>query len=47
MFLHVDLRARRVCPFPAELGARVAEAVAAHAGLPRPDWVGRHVAMPA
>jgi acyl-CoA thioester hydrolase len=47
MFLHVDLRARRVCPFPPELGVRVAAAVAAHAALPRPDWVGRKVEMPA
>ncbi len=33
MFLHVDLKARRVCPFPPELKARVADAVAAHAWL--------------
>jgi len=45
MFLHVDLKARRVTPFPPELKARVDEAAAAHAALPRPDWVGRHVGM--
>ena len=46
MFLHVDLVARRVTPFPAELRQRVAAAAAAHAALPRPDWVGRRIAMP-
>jgi acyl-CoA thioester hydrolase len=47
MFLHVDLSARRVSPFPPDLYERVAEAAAAHGDLPRPAWIGRHVAMPA
>jgi acyl-CoA thioester hydrolase len=46
LFLHVDLAARRVCPFPPDLRARVDAAAAAHAALPRPDWVGRRIAMP-
>jgi acyl-CoA thioester hydrolase len=46
MFLHVDLVARRVVPFPPDLRARVAAAAAAHAVLPRPDWLGRRIAMP-
>ena len=46
MFLHVDLAARRVCPFPEDLRRRVAAAAAAHATLPRPDWVGRRILMP-
>lgn len=46
MFLHVDLQARRVSPFPPELRRRVNAAAAAHAALPRPDWLGRRVAMP-
>jgi acyl-CoA thioester hydrolase len=46
MFLHVDLVARRVCPFPGDLRRRVAAAAAAHAALPRPDWIGRRIAMP-
>lgn len=46
MFLHVDLVARRVCPFPPERKARVAAAARAHAALPRPDWVGHRLAMP-
>ena len=47
MFLHVDLEARRVSPFPPDLHRRIAAAAAAHAGLPRPSWTGRRVAMPA
>jgi len=46
MFLHVDLEARRVAPFPDGLRERIAAATAAHAVLPRPDWIGRSVAMP-
>ena len=46
MFLHVDLSARRVCPFPPDMHERVAEAAAAHAGLPHPAWSGRRIAMP-
>jgi acyl-CoA thioester hydrolase len=46
MFLHVDLAARRVIPCPPDLRARVAAAAAAHALLPRPDWLGRRIAMP-
>jgi acyl-CoA thioester hydrolase len=46
MFLHVDLDARRVIAWAGDLGTRIAAATAAHAHLPRPDWVGRRVAMP-
>jgi len=46
MFLHVDLAARRVTPFPEDLRRRVMGAATAHATLPRPDWVGRRIAMP-
>ena len=46
MFLHVDLLARRVKPFPEGVQERVAAAASAHAHLPRPDWVGRRIAMP-
>ncbi|HEX3864091.1 MAG TPA: thioesterase family protein [Stellaceae bacterium] len=46
MFLHVDLVARRVMPFPEDLRRRIAAEAAAHIVLPRPDWVGRRIAMP-
>jgi acyl-CoA thioester hydrolase len=47
MFLHIDLAARRVVPWLPEAHERVDAAAAAHAQLQRPDWVGRHIAMPA
>jgi acyl-CoA thioester hydrolase len=46
MFLHVDLAARRVTPFPPDLRQRIGAAASAHAALPRPDWAGRRIAMP-
>jgi acyl-CoA thioester hydrolase len=46
MYLHVDLGARRVMPFPDNVRQRVAAAATAHAHLPRPDWIGRRIAMP-
>ena len=46
LYLHVDLGARRVVPFPNDVQQRVGAAAAAHAHLPRPDWVGRRIAMP-
>jgi acyl-CoA thioester hydrolase len=46
MYLHVDLAARGVVPFLDAARERVAAAAAAHAQLPRPDWVGRRIQMP-
>ena len=46
MFLHVDLSARRVRPFPPDMYERVSAAADAHAGLPHPAWSGRRIAMP-
>ena len=45
MFLHVDLVARRVAPFPEDLRRRVQAWAAAHASLPHPEWVGRRIVM--
>ncbi|HJU19068.1 MAG TPA: thioesterase family protein [Stellaceae bacterium] len=45
MYLHVDLAARRVVPFPPAVRERVVAAAAAHARLPRPNWVGRRIGM--
>jgi acyl-CoA thioester hydrolase len=47
MFLSIDLGRRRVVPFPQQARERVATVAAAHAGLPRPDWVGRRLVLPA
>jgi len=46
MYVHVDLSARRVMPFPDPVRERVAAAAAAHARLTRPDWAGRRISMP-
>jgi acyl-CoA thioester hydrolase len=46
MFLHVDLTLRRVSPFPEDLRRRIDAMATAHAALPRPDWIGRRIAMP-
>jgi acyl-CoA thioester hydrolase len=45
MYVHVDLAKRRVVPFPDDVRERLAAAAAAHAHLPRPDWIGRRIAM--
>jgi acyl-CoA thioester hydrolase len=47
MYLHIDLVARRVVPWPADVRERLSAATAAHARLARPGWVGRHISMPA
>ncbi len=46
MFLAIDLGQRRVAPFLPQARAQVASAAAAHAALPRPEWVGGRLAMP-
>lgn len=45
MYLGVDLRTRRVAPWPQETLAGLSEAVAAHQGM-TPDWIGRRITMP-
>jgi acyl-CoA thioester hydrolase len=45
MYLNVDLARRKSARFATDLDARLAAAAEAHATLPRPDWVGRRVAM--
>ena len=47
MYLHIDLTARRVVPWLPDVYERVVRSAAAHARLPRPDWVGRRITMPA
>jgi acyl-CoA thioester hydrolase len=46
MTLHIDMTARKVAPFPADIAARVQAVAAAHRGISRPDGVGRQIAMP-
>lgn len=47
MLLHVDTGTGRVSPLPATVLDRVRELVDAHSVLPRPDWVGHVMRLPA
>jgi len=46
MTLHIDMNVRRVAPFPPDVLARVKAVAEAHAKAPRPEGVGRRIAMP-
>jgi acyl-CoA thioester hydrolase len=46
MTMHIDMNARKVAPFPPEIHARIQTVVSAHATVPRPEGIGRKVAMP-
>ncbi len=46
VLLHGNLKTRRVVPFLSKTAGTIAVAAQAHAALPRPDWVGRKLAMP-
>lgn len=46
MYLHVDLGIRKVAPWPNAVRARIQAAFDSHAAQPRPDWIGRRIAMP-
>jgi carnitine 3-dehydrogenase len=46
MLVHVDARAGRAVPAPAELRARVADLTAQHSAIPAPDGVGKRIALP-
>ncbi|HEY5985652.1 MAG TPA: thioesterase family protein, partial [Streptosporangiaceae bacterium] len=46
MLLHVDTRAGRVTPFPAEIARRLQRIEAAHAALPVPSYVGHVMRIP-
>jgi acyl-CoA thioester hydrolase len=46
MTLHIDMTARKVAPFPPDISARVQAVTAAHRAGPRPDGIGRQIAMP-
>jgi acyl-CoA thioester hydrolase len=46
MTIHIDMSARKTAPFPPDIQARIQMLANAHAGLPRPESLGRGVAMP-
>lgn len=47
MTLHVDMSTRKTAPFPPDIAARIRSVIEAHSAVPRPDGLGRRVAMPA
>jgi acyl-CoA thioester hydrolase len=46
LLLHVDLRVRKVAPWLPQVWPRLQAAASAHAGVSRPDWVGRRIELP-
>jgi len=46
MTIHIDMAARKTAPFPPDIRARIEALMKAHAGVPRPEGIGRKVAMP-
>ena len=46
LFLNVDLKKRRVTPFPDDILEQIAVMKAAHSALPKPDILGQSVGIP-
>jgi acyl-CoA thioester hydrolase len=46
MTLHMDMTARKVAPFPPDIGARVQALANAHRPVERPEGIGRSIGMP-
>jgi acyl-CoA thioester hydrolase len=46
MTIHIDMTARKTGPFPPDIRARIQALANAHAIIPRPEGIGRKVAMP-
>src|SRR3981081_4140853 len=46
MTIHIDMGARKTARFPPDIRARIQALANAHAASPRPEGIGRKVAMP-
>jgi acyl-CoA thioester hydrolase len=46
MTLHIDMRERKTAPFPSDVRATIDAVAKAHAMVPRPEGIGRAIAMP-
>ena len=44
--LHIDMSAKKTAPFPPDVAQRLRDLRKSHARLPRPEAVGRRIAMP-
>jgi acyl-CoA thioester hydrolase len=47
MTIHIDMTARKTAPFPPDIRARIEALANAHSTIPRPEGIGRNIAMPA
>src|ERR1700712_858907 len=47
MTIHMDMVARKTAPFPPDIRSSIQALADAHTALPRPEGIGRKVAMPA
>jgi acyl-CoA thioester hydrolase len=46
MTIHIDMTARKTAPFPPDIRVRIEAVARAHAAVPRPEGIGRKIAMP-
>jgi acyl-CoA thioester hydrolase len=46
MTIHVDMGLRKAAPFPPDIREHIASVASAHATVPRPEGIGRSIAMP-
>jgi acyl-CoA thioester hydrolase len=46
MTMHIDMAKRKTAAFPSDIRARIADVLASHAAIARPEGIGRKVAMP-
>lgn len=46
MTLHIDMGRRKTAPFPPDIRATIETVAKAHAMVPRPEGIGRAIAMP-
>ncbi|MGZ3292658.1 MAG: thioesterase family protein, partial [Xanthobacteraceae bacterium] len=46
MTIHIDMTARKTAPFPPDIRTRIESLASAHAAIPRPEGIGRKIAMP-
>ena len=46
MTMHIDMKTRKTAAFPPDIRARIADVLASHDSIARPEGIGRRVAMP-
>jgi acyl-CoA thioester hydrolase len=46
MTLHIDMGERKTAPFPPDIRATIDAVARAHGMIPRPEGIGRAIAMP-